>query len=77
MSLDSFWFLLFPISRFSANHFIYSCSVDKETAETMERVVAEECQEHTIIAIIHRLESIKYYDRIINIDNGKLIAEGT
>ncbi|KAL6701465.1 P-loop containing nucleoside triphosphate hydrolase protein [Trichoderma pleuroticola] len=52
-------------------------SVDKETAETMERVVAEECQEHTIIAIIHRLESIKYYDRIIKLDNGKLTAEGT
>lgn len=43
----------------------------------MERVIAEECQERTIIAIIHRLESIKYYDRIINLDNGKLIAEGT
>ncbi|KAK0757803.1 hypothetical protein N5P37_009819 [Trichoderma harzianum] len=52
-------------------------SVDKETAETMERVIAEECQERTIIAVIHRLESIKYYDRIINLDNGKLIAEGT
>ncbi|KAK4071607.1 uncharacterized protein Triagg1_5845 [Trichoderma aggressivum f. europaeum] len=52
-------------------------SVDKETAETMERVIAEECQEHTIIAIIHRLESIKYYDRIINLDNGKRLAEGT
>ncbi|KAM6485166.1 P-loop containing nucleoside triphosphate hydrolase protein [Trichoderma sp. SZMC 28011] len=52
-------------------------SVDKETAETMERVIAEECQERTIIAVIHRLESIKYYDRIIDLDNGKLIAEGT
>ena len=62
------------MSMFSANQFMSSY---RETAETMERVIAEECQQRTIIAIIHRFESIKYYDRVINLDNGKLIAEGT
>lgn len=36
-----------------------------------------ERQEKTVIAIAHRLSTLKHMDRILIIDKGKIIEEGT
>ncbi|KAL6807485.1 P-loop containing nucleoside triphosphate hydrolase protein [Trichoderma camerunense] len=49
-------------------------SVDNETIELIEQVIIEECQDLTVISVIHRSESMKYYKKVFNLNNGKLVA---
>jgi ABC-type multidrug transport system fused ATPase/permease subunit len=48
-------------------------SVDRKTDELMQRIIREEFQGCTIIAVAHRLETILDFDRIAVLDRGHLV----
>lgn len=48
-------------------------SVDLDTDVLMQQIIREEFKEHTIIAIAHRLETIKDFDRVVVMDEGKIV----
>lgn len=51
-------------------------SVDSETDQLMERVLREELQGRTLIAVAHKLHTVLDFDRIVLIDKGKTIESG-
>ncbi|CZT50852.1 related to multidrug resistance-associated protein [Rhynchosporium secalis] len=53
-----------------------TASVDLQTDELMQRIISEEFKEYTIIAVAHRLQTIRHYDRIAVFGNGKLVEYG-
>ena len=48
-------------------------SVDLDTDGLMQRIIREEFKDHTIIAIAHRLETIRDFDRVIVIHEGRIV----
>lgn len=52
-------------------------SVDDETEERMVRVVEDEFAGYTVLAVAHRLESVRGFDRVWVLDKGKLVKTGT
>ncbi|KAL7917975.1 ABC transporter [Trichoderma austrokoningii] len=51
-------------------------SVDSETGQLMERVLREELQGRTLIAVAHKLHTVLDFDRIVLMDKGKMIESG-
>lgn len=47
-------------------------SVDRKTDALMQKIIREEFQDCTIIAVAHRLETILDFDRIALLDKGQL-----
>jgi ABC-type multidrug transport system fused ATPase/permease subunit len=52
-------------------------SLDSESEQTIQRSISEIRKNYTIIAIAHRLSTIENADRILVIDRGRLLEEGT
>ncbi len=52
-------------------------SLDNNNQNKIVKVIDELKKDHTIIIVAHRLSTIVDVDKIIVIDNGKVIAEGT
>ncbi|OYD17455.1 hypothetical protein CH333_00940 [candidate division WOR-3 bacterium JGI_Cruoil_03_44_89] len=52
-------------------------SVDSETESLIQDAIAKLLKERTSIVIAHRLSTIKTVDRILVIDKGKIVEEGT
>ncbi|KAL1304221.1 hypothetical protein AAFC00_000641 [Neodothiora populina] len=48
-------------------------SVDPETEEKITRLIHEHFDDCTVIAIAHRLNSLKAFDRLVTLDNGRII----
>jgi len=48
-------------------------SIDLDTDVLMQRIVREEFKNHTIIAIAHRLETIRDFDRVVVMDEGRIV----
>ena len=46
--------------------------VDENTDKEVERIISEHLQEHTIITISHRLETVLDCDRVIVLDQGEI-----
>lgn len=42
----------------------------------MQQVIHEEFGNHSIIAIAHRLDTISGFDRVLVLDNGRIVEEG-
>ncbi|KAK4500247.1 hypothetical protein PRZ48_008436 [Zasmidium cellare] len=53
-----------------------SSSVDAVTEENMTRLIREEFQESTVIAVAHRLRTIMEFDRVVVMDNGRVLESG-
>ncbi|KAH0367288.1 P-loop containing nucleoside triphosphate hydrolase protein, partial [Aureobasidium melanogenum] len=51
-------------------------SVDKHTDELMRRVIEDEFASHTVISVAHRLSSLISCDRVIVMDEGKIVEVG-
>jgi ABC-type multidrug transport system fused ATPase/permease subunit len=51
-------------------------SVDKETEETLRKVMKEDFSDCTIISIAHRLETIMDYDVVAVMNKGRIVEFG-
>jgi ATP-binding cassette subfamily C (CFTR/MRP) protein 1 len=51
-------------------------SVDKLTDELMRRVIEHEFETHTVISVAHRLSSLLSCDRVVVMDEGKIVEVG-
>ena len=52
-------------------------ALDNETQEKIQRAIENMKNEYTILIIAHRLSTIIHSDRILYLENGKIIAQGT
>ena len=52
-------------------------ALDNETQEKIQQAIENMKNEYTILIIAHRLSTIINADRILYLDNGKIVAEGT
>ncbi len=52
-------------------------ALDNETQEKIQRAIENMKNEYTILIIAHRLSTIIYADRILYLEDGKIIAQGT
>jgi ATP-binding cassette subfamily C (CFTR/MRP) protein 1 len=48
-------------------------SVDGETDLLLQRIIREKFASHTVIAIVHKLESILDFDKVALLDGGELV----
>lgn len=51
-------------------------SVDKHTDELMRRVIEDEFKSHTVISVAHRLSSLLSCDRVVVMDEGRIVEIG-
>jgi len=54
-----------------------TASIDPETEATLQRSMRSVMQGRTAIVIAHRLNTIRYVDRIIVLHQGRIVEEGT
>jgi ABC-type multidrug transport system fused ATPase/permease subunit len=54
-----------------------SSSVDVETERVMQEIIKNEFKGYTVIAVSHRLDMIKDYDRVIVMDTGEMVETGS
>ncbi|MFM1560340.1 MAG: ABC transporter ATP-binding protein, partial [Roseibacillus sp.] len=52
-------------------------AVDSETEKAIQQAIANLVKGRTVIAIAHRLATLRNADRLIVIEDGKIIEEGT
>jgi ATP-binding cassette subfamily C (CFTR/MRP) protein 1 len=45
------------------------------TEKLMQRVIMEEFQAHTVVAVLHRLEAAMEFDRIVIMQDGVVVAD--
>ncbi|KAH7371789.1 ABC transporter-like protein [Cadophora sp. MPI-SDFR-AT-0126] len=53
-----------------------TASVDLQTDQLMQRIISEHFKESTVIAVAHRLQTIRHYDRIAVFGNGQIVEYG-
>ena len=51
-------------------------AVDQHTEGLMVRVLEEEFAGHTVVSVVHRLNTVRNADRIVVLDAGRKIADG-
>ena len=51
-------------------------SVDRTTEAMMQDIIDTEFRDCTVLAIMHRLEHIEHYDRVLILDEGGLVEDG-
>jgi len=54
-----------------------TASLDAESERLVQQALDEASRDRTVLVIAHRLATVRNADRILVIDNGKLVAEGT
>ncbi len=52
-------------------------ALDRKTDEMIQRLMRTELADKTVITIAHRLESLIHYDLILELGEGRLVAEGS
>jgi len=50
-------------------------SVDGETEDLMAKVVEEEFAQHTVISVVHRMRTVRAFDRVITMDRGRVVSD--
>ncbi|KAH6707481.1 ABC transporter-like protein [Leptodontidium sp. MPI-SDFR-AT-0119] len=53
-----------------------TASVDLQTDELMQRIISGHFKDCTVIAVAHRLQTIRNYDRIAVFENGRIVENG-
>jgi subfamily B ATP-binding cassette protein MsbA len=51
-------------------------ALDNQSEKLVQQALDAMSQEHTVIAIAHRLSTLQYYDKILVLQNGVIIEEG-
>lgn len=51
-------------------------SVDAVSEELMMKIILEEFQQSSIVAVAHRLQTIRDFDRVVVMDNGAIVETG-
>ncbi|KAL4924344.1 putative ABC multidrug transporter [Aspergillus undulatus] len=51
-------------------------NVDAKTDEIMQRVIREKFSSHTVLTVAHKLESILDYDKVIVLEEGRIVETG-
>jgi ABC-type multidrug transport system fused ATPase/permease subunit len=51
-------------------------SVDEETEDLMTKVVEEEFAQHTVISVVHRMRTVRAFDRVVTLDRGSIVSDG-
>ncbi|KAL4766171.1 putative ABC multidrug transporter [Aspergillus foveolatus] len=51
-------------------------NIDSKTDEIMQRVIREKFSFHTVLTVAHKLESILDYDKVIVLEDGRIIEAG-
>lgn len=51
-------------------------AVDQETEELMVKILEEEFAHHTVLSVVHRLNTILKYDQVVVLDGGKVVESG-
>lgn len=51
-------------------------SVDQVTEALMGKIIEEQFKEHTIVSIVHKLNTITGFDRVVVLDEGKVVEIG-
>ncbi|KAK2037213.1 multidrug resistance-like protein [Colletotrichum somersetense] len=52
-------------------------SVDAHTEKTVKDLIREEFKDHTVIAIAHRLDTVADFDRVVVLDEGRVVEVGS
>ncbi|KAJ2958169.1 hypothetical protein NQ176_g11197 [Zarea fungicola] len=52
-------------------------TVDKQTEELMVRILEEHFTEHTIISVVHRLNTVEKFDTVLLLDAGSIAEVGS
>ncbi|PQE21513.1 ABC multidrug transporter protein [Rutstroemia sp. NJR-2017a BVV2] len=73
--------LIRKVSLGNKNHGILvldevTSNVDSATEETMLRILEEEFKGWTVLAVAHRLSTIRGYDRVLVLDKGSVVEDG-
>ncbi|KAL2257594.1 hypothetical protein VTK26DRAFT_9425 [Humicola hyalothermophila] len=53
-----------------------SSSVDRDTDEEMQRVIAAEFSDYTIVMVSHRLGMVMRFDRVVVMEEGRIVETG-
>jgi len=53
-----------------------TASMDMRTDETMQRIIRDEFKDFTVVAVAHRLQTVIDYDRILVLDQGRIVEDG-
>lgn len=51
-------------------------SVDAETDDLMQKVLHEDFKACTVVAIVHKLHTVLDFDRVVLLDNGRVVETG-
>lgn len=54
-----------------------TASLDSESEKLIQQSLADAMQDKTVIAIAHRLSTIAHLDRLIVMDHGRIVEDGT
>ena len=52
-------------------------SVDRQTETVVQQIVRDEFRNHTVVSIAHRLDTIVDFDRVVVLEKGCLVEEGS
>lgn len=52
-------------------------TVDKQTEELMVKILEEQFKEHTVISVVHRLNTVEKFDTVLLLDSGAVAEMGT
>ena len=53
-----------------------TANVDLQTDETMQRIIRDEFRDFTVVTVAHRLQTVVDYDRILVLDQGRVVEDG-
>lgn len=53
------------------------CSVDSDTDELMQKAVRDKFAECTIVTIVHKVNTVLDFDRVVVLDQGRVVENGS